>query len=63
VSSNRAQFMADRSALLEGSGADAHPRILADAAQGETGLLPLWQELSSLVPGAGLQQCVLAPGA
>jgi len=49
VTSNRAQFMADRSALLAGSGADVHPQVLDMQQQGEAGLLPLWQKVSALV--------------
>ena len=62
VSSNRAQFMADRSALLEGSGADAHPQILQMRQQGETGLLPLWQELSSQVQAQAYSSAFFAAG-
>jgi EmrB/QacA subfamily drug resistance transporter len=46
VTANQAQFMADRSALLQGSGADADPRIIAMQAQGQSGLIPLWQQLT-----------------
>jgi len=49
VTTNRAQFMADRSALLPGSGADVHPEVLQMQQQGEAGLLPLWQKVSALV--------------
>ncbi|MDT7642382.1 MAG: hypothetical protein QOC83_6670, partial [Pseudonocardiales bacterium] len=46
VTANQAQFMSDRSALLQGSGTGADPRILAMQEQGPTGLIPLWQQLS-----------------
>jgi EmrB/QacA subfamily drug resistance transporter len=46
VTANQAQFMSDRSALLAGSGADADPRIIAMQAQGQSGLIPLWQQLT-----------------
>jgi hypothetical protein len=49
VTANQAQFMADRSALLQGSGADADPRIVEMQAQGPSGLIPLWQQLTSHV--------------
>jgi len=43
------QLMADRSALLSGSGANANPRILEMLKQGPSGLLPLWEQLQSEV--------------
>jgi Na+/melibiose symporter-like transporter len=46
VTANQAQFMSDRSALLQGSGTGADPRILAMQEQGPSGLIPLWQQLS-----------------
>jgi EmrB/QacA subfamily drug resistance transporter len=46
VTANQAQFMSDRSALLQGSGTGADPRIVAMQAQGPSGLIPLWQQLS-----------------
>ena len=46
VTINQAQFMADRSALLQSSGADADPRIIAMQADGPSGLIPLWQQLT-----------------
>jgi len=46
VTNNSAQFMADQSTLLEGSGTNVHPQILQMQEQGPTGLLPLWQEVS-----------------
>jgi EmrB/QacA subfamily drug resistance transporter len=46
VTANQAQFMADRSALLQSNGADADPRIVAMQAQGPSGLIPLWQQLT-----------------
>ena len=49
VTTNRAQFMADRSALLPGSGADVRPEIVQMQQQGDVGMLPLWQKVSALV--------------
>jgi EmrB/QacA subfamily drug resistance transporter len=46
VTVNQAQFMSDRSALLQGSGANADPRIIEMQAQGPAGLIPLWQQLT-----------------
>ena len=46
VTDNNAQFMADRSTLLEGSGTNVHPQILQMQEQGPTALLSLWQEVS-----------------
>jgi hypothetical protein len=43
VTDDSAQFMADRSTLLE---AGANPQILGMQEQGPAGLLPLWQEVS-----------------
>ena len=43
------QFMADRSALLSGVGANVNPQILAMQQQGPSGLIPLWQQLQSQV--------------
>ena len=43
------QFMADRSALLSGAGANVNPQILAMQQQGQSGLIPLWQQLQSQV--------------
>jgi EmrB/QacA subfamily drug resistance transporter len=47
VTADRAQFWADRSALLTGTGADVHPWIQQMQQGGPAGLLPLWQQLSS----------------
>jgi EmrB/QacA subfamily drug resistance transporter len=45
ASTRQAQFMFDRSALMHPSGADAHPRVAEMLSEGQTGLIPLWQEL------------------
>jgi EmrB/QacA subfamily drug resistance transporter len=45
INQNNAQFMADRSALLE-AGGSGNPQILQMQQQGAAGLLPLWQQTS-----------------
>jgi len=45
----QAQFMADRSGLLQSQGPGVDPRIVAMQQQGETGLLSLWQTLQTEV--------------
>jgi EmrB/QacA subfamily drug resistance transporter len=53
VSENSAQFTADRSALLEGSGSSgALPEVVQRQEQGTAGLLPLYEELSGQVQAA-----------
>jgi EmrB/QacA subfamily drug resistance transporter len=49
VTVDKAQFMADRSSLLQASGADVDQRITQMREQGQAGLLPLWQQLSNEV--------------
>ena len=49
VTADRAQFWADRSGLLMGSGANVDPRIVQMQQQGQSGLIPLWQEVSNQV--------------
>jgi len=41
----QSQIMADRSALMKGSGADSDPRLLLMRERGPGGLIGLWQEL------------------
>ena len=62
VTYDRAQLMADRSALLQGSGADADPRIIAMQAQGQSGLIPLWQQLSLQVQAQAYSNAFLLAG-
>jgi EmrB/QacA subfamily drug resistance transporter len=45
ATSQQAQFMTDRSALLHPRGPDADPRILAMQSEGPVGLIPLWRQL------------------
>jgi hypothetical protein len=45
----QAQIMADRSGLIQPDAADADPRILAMQRQGQSGLIPLWQQLQNEV--------------
>jgi EmrB/QacA subfamily drug resistance transporter len=52
VTENSAQFMADRSALLEGSGSGTLPQVVQMQEQGAAGLLPLYQEVSGQVQAA-----------
>ncbi|WP_084211022.1 DHA2 family efflux MFS transporter permease subunit [Pseudonocardia acaciae] len=49
VTVDKAQFMADRSGLLQSSGANVDQRITQMADQGQSGLIPLWQQLSNQV--------------
>ncbi|GAA5158014.1 DHA2 family efflux MFS transporter permease subunit [Pseudonocardia eucalypti] len=49
VSLQHAQIMADRSGLLSADGADADPRVVAMQANGQEGLLGLWQQLGNQV--------------
>jgi EmrB/QacA subfamily drug resistance transporter len=52
VTADRAQFWADRSALLPGIGADVDPRIVQMQEQGQSALIPLWQQLTYRVQTA-----------
>jgi MFS family permease len=45
ATSEQAQFMADRSGLLNPTGANANPQLAQMAAKGPSGMLPLWQQL------------------
>jgi len=49
VTADRAQFWADRSALMPGIGADVDPRVAALQQQGQSALTPMWQEFTSRV--------------
>jgi EmrB/QacA subfamily drug resistance transporter len=46
ATSQQAQFMADRSGLLNPTGADANPELAQMVAKGPAGMLPLWQQLT-----------------
>jgi predicted MFS family arabinose efflux permease len=69
VTADRAQFWADRSGLLIGSGANADPRIAQMQQQGQSGLIPLWQEVSNQVQAQAYSKafavtgCVVLAGA
>jgi EmrB/QacA subfamily drug resistance transporter len=58
----QAQFMSDRSALLSGSGADANPQIVAMQQNGPTGLIPLWQQLQVEVQAQAYSNVFLVCG-
>jgi EmrB/QacA subfamily drug resistance transporter len=45
ATTEQAQFMSDRSALVISQGANIDPRVAQMQAQGPAGLLPLWQQL------------------
>jgi EmrB/QacA subfamily drug resistance transporter len=45
ITTDRAQFTADRTLLISGVGAGADPRIIAMRQQGVGGLIPLWTEI------------------
>jgi len=62
VTVDRAQFMADRSALLQSSGADADPRIIAMQADGPSGLIPLWQQLTLQVQAQAYSNAFFVAG-
>jgi hypothetical protein len=59
----QAQFMADRSALLQSAGADVDPRIAALHQQGPAGILPLWQQLEVEVQAQAYSNVFLVAGA
>jgi MFS family permease len=62
ATAQQAQFMADRSALLQSSGADANPRILAMEKSGPAGLIPLWQQLRVEVQAEAYSNVFLVAG-
>jgi EmrB/QacA subfamily drug resistance transporter len=62
ATAQQAQFMADRSALLQSSGADANPRILAMEKGGPAGLIPLWQQLRVEVQAEAYSNVFLVAG-
>jgi MFS family permease len=55
-----AQFWADRSALVSGTGANVDPRVQTMQAQGPGGLIPLWRELHAQVQGQAYSNVFLA---
>jgi EmrB/QacA subfamily drug resistance transporter len=62
ATSQQAQFMSDRSALLTSSGPSMDPRIAAMQAKGPGGLLPLWQQLELEVQAQAYSNVFLVAG-
>jgi EmrB/QacA subfamily drug resistance transporter len=62
ATSQQAQFMADRSALLRGIGANIDPRIAQMQAQGPAGLLGVWQQLQVEVQAQAYSDAFLIAG-
>lgn len=62
ITVQRAQLMADRSGLIQGSGANADPWVLSMQKQGPTGLIPMWQQLSLEVQTQAYSNAFLAAG-
>ena len=62
ATTQQAQFMADRSALLQSSGANLDPRIAAMEQHGQAGLLPLWQQLHVEVEAQAYSNVFLVAG-
>src|SRR5882757_3529083 len=60
--SQEAQFMADRSALLQPNGANVNPQIAQMTQQGPTGLIPLWQQLGTEVDAQAYSNVFLISG-
>ena len=58
----QAQFMADRSSLLQSQGPAIDPRIFAMEQQGPTGLISLWQELQTEVSAQTYSNLFLVAG-
>jgi len=58
----QAQFMADRSGLLQSQGPAVDPRIFAMQQQGPTGLLSLWQTLETEVEAQAYSNIFLVVG-
>ncbi|HTK66086.1 MAG TPA: DHA2 family efflux MFS transporter permease subunit [Pseudonocardia sp.] len=63
ATSQKAQFMADRSGLLRPDGANANPELTRMAAHGPEGMLPLWQQLSVEVQAQAYSNVFLITGA
>jgi EmrB/QacA subfamily drug resistance transporter len=62
ATAQQAQFMADRSALLQANGADADPQITSMERNGPAGLIPLWQRLRVEVEGEAYSNVFLVAG-
>jgi EmrB/QacA subfamily drug resistance transporter len=63
ATAQQAQFMADRSALLQSGGPSVDPRIVAMEQQGGlAGLLPLWQQLKIEVEAQAYSDVFLVAG-
>jgi len=58
----QAQFMADRSQLLQSQGPAMDPRILEMQQQGPDGLISLWQELQAEVSAQAYSNIFLVSG-
>jgi len=58
----QAQLFADRSSLVQASGADADPRIIAMQSQGPAGLIPLFNELKDKVMTESYSNAFLVVG-
>jgi EmrB/QacA subfamily drug resistance transporter len=58
----QAQFMADRSALVQASGADMNPQIMAMDKNGPAGLIPLWEQLQVEVQAQAYSNVFLVAG-
>jgi EmrB/QacA subfamily drug resistance transporter len=63
ATAQQAQFMADRSSLLSGVGANANPQILAMDQNGPAGLIPLWEQLTVQVQAQAYSNGFLIAGA
>jgi len=63
ATAQQAQFMADRSALLQSSGPSGDPRIVAmEQHGGLAGLLPMWQQLKIEVEAQAYSDVFLVAG-
>ena len=62
VTAHQAQFWADRTSLMMGIGADLDPRIVEMQQQGESGLIHLWQQLSSQVQAQAYSNAFFVAG-
>ena|SRR5882757_7615891 len=62
VTADQSQLWADRTALMRGIGADLDPRIVEMQQQGESGLIHLWQQLSSQVQAQAYSNAFFVAG-
>jgi EmrB/QacA subfamily drug resistance transporter len=62
ATAQQAQFMADRSALLQSGGPGMDPRIVTMENQGQAGLIPLWQQLRVEVEAQAYSNVFLIAG-